>query len=437
MFFRKQNKWLIMLLMLLFVPLAGELKFHPLSGDFANFQVSLGSPVFLLFILSLPKNILVATGFSAGIVVVLFRSILDYYILEINFMMAVINHLPTFFYYFIYASLFMFIKLEKGSIYNKALMIAGWSILAETAASFAELFANCIVFNYPLLFVTGAMVLKIVAIAVLRCFFILSFFFLAQIYTMELRMQQERQEKEKMLLLITDIYNEILQLKRSQKNAEDLTRECYKIYEQIKAQSEDKDDILSQKVLALAGALHEIKKDNQRIHAGFMTLMNTQQEHIADYLAVDDLLDFIVNVHKQYAKSLHKRIKFTASGDKKIKKLHAYILLALINNIVSNAVEAITATGSIEIKLQSKSSDLLIEIKNSGSFIQPKKLELIFQAGYTTKFASDGTASTGVGLSYVQQHVKSLGGSVKMESDGVNEVKCTIYVPLSEIEEKC
>ena len=54
-----RRDWLVFLFMLILVPLAGEPKIHPFTGDFANFRVSFGSPVFLLFLLTmlLPMNI--------------------------------------------------------------------------------------------------------------------------------------------------------------------------------------------------------------------------------------------------------------------------------------------------------------------------------------------------------------------------------------------
>ncbi|MDF2636472.1 MAG: signal transduction histidine kinase regulating citrate/malate metabolism, partial [Pelosinus sp.] len=44
-----KRTWLSVLLMILIVPLVGELKFYPFDHEFSSFRVSFGSPIFLFF----------------------------------------------------------------------------------------------------------------------------------------------------------------------------------------------------------------------------------------------------------------------------------------------------------------------------------------------------------------------------------------------------
>lgn len=434
MYPKNKRDVIIFLFMLICVSLAGELKIHPFDGAFAQFQVSLGSPVFLLFILSIHNASFTFIGVCMGIFVVIFRAAIDVYTGGINFGQAVWLHVATFFYYFVYAGFFSIPKFNHVCIYDKALQIAGWSILAEVAASVAELSATCIALSGLWQFLTPAMIVKITLIAILRCFFILSFFFLAQIYTMEVRMKQERREKESMLMLVTDVYNEVVQLNESQKNAEETTRECYKIYEELQAHAKNEPEKnLAQKVLNIAGTLHDIKKDNQRVYAGLMAITNNRDKKLDEFLPIKAIAELSVNLHKKYAKSLAKEIAFRVRLNGDIPPLHVYTLLSMVNNIMSNAVEAVNKTGTIRLFVSREEDMLRILITNTGSFIAANRLGLVFQPGYTTKFDSKGNASTGVGLSYVKNHVERLGGSITINSDGIDSVECTLQIPLKKL----
>ena len=95
----KHRELFIFICMLIIVPLAGEPRIHPFGNEFSSFRVSFGSPMFLLFLLWLRNVPMAISGLNVGIVVVLFRALLDTFS-GVPFSAAVYNHIPTFFYYF-------------------------------------------------------------------------------------------------------------------------------------------------------------------------------------------------------------------------------------------------------------------------------------------------------------------------------------------------
>lgn len=197
-----RHDWMVFAFMLILVPLAGEPKFHPFSGDFSAFRVSFGSPVFLLFLLWLQHFPRMMLGCSAGIAVMLFRAGLDA-AGGLPLPDALFIHIPNFFYYFAYALFFARPSLSRQTIYAQALAIAGWAVFAEVLASIAELAAmHALAFrdHYRL---TVPMLLRLLGIAILRCFFILSFFFLFQLYNTEVQLRRKTKEKNRLSLLIS------------------------------------------------------------------------------------------------------------------------------------------------------------------------------------------------------------------------------------------
>lgn len=428
-----RQDWLVFLFMIILVPLAGEPKMHPFSGDFANFRVSFGSPVFLIFLIWLSNFPRLLTGAVAGIAVMLFRTGLDVFY-GAEFLVALVEHVPNFFYYFVYALFFALPQLSRKSIYEQALGIAFWAIIAEVFASVGELAAmNAIAYQQSETFTLG-MLGRLVLIAILRCFFILSFFFLFQLYNTEMRLTRKTKEKDRLTMLIAGLYEEVFEFKSSMQYAETITHDCYNVYERLKNNiHNEEDEALANEVLRIAGQCHDIKKNHQRIYAGLKEL--TQNRRVDDYLPPDKVARLMVHTQKKYARSLGKEIFFSTHVPTGLPPLHSFMLLSILNNLTANAVEAIDKRGTITLTIVGGTGDgrLKITLENTGSFIPSRRLEQVFTPGYTTKFDSTGKASSGVGLTYVKHQTESLGGTIELTSDGKDKVCCHLDLPCQKL----
>lgn len=428
-----RQDWLVLLFMIILVPLAGEPKMHPFSGDFANFRVSFGSPVFLLFLIWLSTFPRLFTGAVAGAAVMLFRTGLDVFYGD-DILLAFIEHIPNFFYYFVYALFFALPQLSRKSIYEQALGIAFWAIIAEVFASVGELAAmNAIAYQQSETFTIG-MLVRLILIAILRCFFILSFFFLFQLYNTEMRLTRKTKEKDRLTMLIAGLYEEVFELKCSLQSGEAVTHDCYNVYVQLKDSAQTpEDEALANEVLRIAGQCHDIKKYQQRIYAGLQEL--TQNRRVDDYMSPDKIARLMIHTQKKYARSLGKEIHFSSHVPAGLPPLHAFMLLSILNNLAANAVEAIPCRGTITLTIVGGTGDgrLKITLENTGSFISPRRLEQVFTPGYTTKFDSTGKASSGVGLTYVKHQTETLGGTIELTSDGKDKVICHLDLPCQKL----
>ena len=236
----KQN-WLVFFIMLILVPLAGEAQLHPFSGTFADFRVNFGSPLFLLFLLWLRTVPRLLLGCAAGRSVVLFRAALD--VLQgISLSDALFLHVATFFYYLVYALVFSFFRLRERALYEQAIHIALYAIGAELCANVSELvIMNALAFQAKAVF-TLDMLARLVGIAILRCFFILSFFYLFQIYTTEMQLARKTRERDRLALLIAGLYEETFSLRCTLQNVEDVTRDCYRAYRTLAECAQNEED---------------------------------------------------------------------------------------------------------------------------------------------------------------------------------------------------
>jgi len=402
------------------IPLIGELKFYPFQN---TFRISLAILAFFFYLLSEKKINPIFSGTVIGASVIIFRIILDITTKTgTSLTYAFFINVPSFFYYLTYAFLFYLI----GSKYlNRHLLIALILIFIEITSCSIEIIFRNLLFNDQInITIFG----EIIIIAIIRSFFILGFFNIIKLYNTELKMKLQKQQNENMALLISNLYEESFQLKKSFYNAERITKNCYDIYSLLKTTSDRLDvDELSKKILAVTGEVHEIKKDNQRIYAGISKMVS--KGNSTDYMDMNEISSIIINTNGKYADSLNKSVKFILYIEEFKTKFHAFAILSIINNLAANAVEAIENDGYVKISIHNLGDNIKFSVSNNGAYISEKKKDLIFKPGYTTKYDINGKCSTGIGLSYIKEIVKELKGTIKVISNN-DETDFTITLPI-------
>jgi two-component system sensor histidine kinase YcbA len=421
----------ILALMAVTVPLTGELKIYPFHD---TFRISFATPIFLFFLLWMRRISLIVPGLIVGFCVVAFRITLDF-LIKGGFQLVpdFVFHFSAFFYYTTYSILFYFAGVNH--LHNRPLLLGSLSVLIDITSSVIELF-----FRHYLLgnmFSLSTLDL-IIVIAIIRSFFVLGFFNIIKLNEVKLAAKQQQEQNKHMLLLISGLYAESIQLKKSLKDAEDITRDCYDLYQNLQSPDSSlntKD--LAPKLLAIAGQVHEIKKDNQRIHAGLSKMISA--ENSTDYMSISEIGNIIIQTNEKYARCLNKDIEFVLKINGYFPHLHVYTILSLINNLVSNSVESIKNKGIIKISISKIEELIHFQVSDNGAGIPEKKRKLIFKPGYTTKYDILGKPSTGMGLSYIGEVLKNLKGSITVKdesSETQNETIFTIKLPISSLVEK-
>ncbi|WJH35943.1 sensor histidine kinase [Paenibacillus sp. CC-CFT747] len=425
------------LLMLLAVPLAGELKFYPFPLDF---RVSLGTSVFLFFLLWLDRFSPLLCGLGAGAAVMLFRMVEDGIAARtaglvpgssVSFWDSLVGHYPAFSFYLTYAGVAAILGLSRYR-YRPAL-VGGIAVAAETAANLVELAFRTIPRDFPITLLDFG---EIVLLAVIRSFFALGFYTIVLLRQSEQEAELQRRQKERILLLVSDLYQDAFHLKKTLTAAERITRDGYDLYRRLNQTDNGTESAksLAPRLLRLAGEVHDIKKDNQRIYAGLSRLIT--REGSEDYLPLKELGEILLQANRNYAALLGKTVTFTFHAPDSLP-VHAYTVLSLLNNLVANAVEALEGEreGHIRAEAFREGDRLILRVEDNGPGIPERSREVVFEPGFTTKYDSAGEASTGIGLSYVRQTVQELGGSVRLDA-GSGERPGTVFrleLPLERI----
>ncbi len=425
-----KNDLYILILMAFSLPIISELKFYPFHD---TFRISFSSAVFLFFLLWVKKIPLVLYGIVIGASTVIFRITIDFIFKSgFQFYSDFLLHFPAFFYYLVFSYLLYITKVN--SFHNNPILIGILATFTDISSSIVELLIRFLVLKNPISIFTLGL---ICIISTVRSFFVLGFFNIVELNQVKDFARRKEEKNRYMLLLISNLYAESLQLKNSLSYAENITKNCYNLYESLQHNHLSKFDPkkLSQKLLEIAGQVHEIKKDNQRIYAGLSKMISSEDSK--DYMDISEIADIIVETNKKYSLSLGKQIEFFKDISSNIPELHSYTVMSIINNLVSNSVEAIEKTGIIKISIYRKYDSMVFKIKDNGTGIPEKKRELIFKPGYTTKYNEFGEPSTGIGLSYVKNTVANLNGRVLLNSEGnCSETIFTIEIPLKSLMKK-
>jgi two-component system sensor histidine kinase YcbA len=341
----------------------------------------------------------------------MFRVLLDWMVgADFSLAVSLTLRYPTFFYYLTYSFLFYLMRVNR---FQHPLLIGCFGISIEIISSLVEL----MLYHFFVLgtAVTVGALNKIIIIAVFRSFFVLAFINMMKLYELRVKESQTRRENENMLMHLSNLYVESVYLKKTLQNAETITKESYNLYRSLNGYNNFQGlpiENWGQKALRIAGEVHEIKKDNQRIFAGLSKLISS--ESLPEYMNVNELAHIIVRINQTYAAMLGKKIEIVSQIRGQHPNYHIFLLLSFINNLVANAVEAIEDTGTITVSIDKDDQWVDCKVIDDGPGVPSKYTQLIFKPGFTSKYREDGTPSTGIGLSYIKDMAEELGGEVTL-----------------------
>lgn len=389
----------------LMTAIMGEFKIYPIESS--AFRLGLGSITFFLLILVTNVPVLL-TGFITSLFLLLFRTIIDVIALTDTMLDLFILNIPASLYYIVFA--FCIDRLALRKLKEFPLQLGIFGAIFELMANLVEHIMYALLIQTS--FISWKQIFILIAVAFLRSFFVVG------IYS-SITINEQKKKMQEMLSMQTNLYTETLYMQQTMHLVEQVTADSFLLYKNLRETNHD----LSTEVLRISSEMHEVKKNTQRVVAGLTNLMEDRKK--SSY-SIMQLLKFAIHTHTQYSVYLNKKIVFHLNGFTGCNTKQYLAILSIINNILSNAVEAIDEKGTISLHVKETDKDLHFIIENNGPTIKPHNLEVIFDAGFTTKFDFNGNASTGIGLHHVQSIIRSLGGTIQVTSAELTTFHLTI-----------
>src|SRR5699024_12484730 len=118
-------------------------------------------------------------------------------------------------------------------------------------------------------------------------------------------------------------------------------------------------------------------------------------------MIIEIIFQLRICTNKNYEHPLNNKITFSNKVADKTNTYPVYMTLSIINNLVTNAIEAINTKVTIHINLINSNKKLISEISDNGPGIKDAHTDIIFEPGFTTKYDQNGNASAGMGLNYI------------------------------------
>lgn len=242
---------------------------------------------------------------------------------------------------------------------------------------------------------------------------------------------------QRLFLMTTGLKNEIYLMHKNTEEIERVMSNAYRLYERTLTMDELPKE-MQQMALEIARDVHEIKKDYIRIIQGIE--QEIDEEYDEEKMKFQDLMQILEasTYHMLAEKRLDVRLLYDCQNDF-ITREH-YILMAVLKNLVNNAIEAIETkgkSGTIRISEKKDGDNYIFEVTDDGPGISERQLPNIFKMGYSTKFdEKTGNIYRGVGLVGVKNAVEEqFKGTINVESSLGKGTKFRIVIPVKILEE--
>jgi two-component system, sensor histidine kinase YcbA len=415
-----KNEKVQIFLIALSTALAGEFKVVPFSGE--SFRFGLGSSVFFLLLLLMRRLSAVQVGVVTGLFVLFFRMAESRFFANANFsfLHSLQIHGPALLYYSLFGIGLRYIRIEK---------LESFPLVLGAMISLLDFFVNGVelLTRKALL---GMLTFSLhewsflILVAVIRSFFVIGLYSSINISHMHALRMEEQKRLIQMLKIGSGLYGETLYLKKSMDTIETITSKGYELYLHLKNSGLKTE---CKAALEIAQQIHEVKKDSQRILAGLMKLYDRET---VEQMYLSEVAEYVVSANQKYGNLLGKEVDITMHVEFDIVTPHYLPLLTVLNNLVSNSVEALGKQGMIRVSVTAANGQVIFSIQDSGKGISQQDLNLIFEPGFTTKFDEEGMASTGIGLSHVREIIRFFKGNMEVSSLGKNEgTTFTVRIP--------
>lgn len=143
-----------------------------------------------------------------------------------------------------------------------------------------------------------------------------------------------------------------------------------------------------------------------------------------DRVDIHESLDAALTILAHEMRSIEVQREF---GELPALECYPQQLGQVFMNLLMNAVQAMSDTGTLTIRTSVAADGVAIEIRDTGVGIQPEHLARIFEPGFTTKGARRGM---GLGLLITQQIIDRHGGRLAFTSEPGTGTSVMVSLPL-------
>jgi heavy metal sensor kinase len=165
-----------------------------------------------------------------------------------------------------------------------------------------------------------------------------------------------------------------------------------------------------------------------------LTLVRADEGHIPferEPVYLDQLATDVVETMQPLAQERRIRLQVRASAPALILGDEAR-LMQLVMNLLDNALNYTSAGGSVLVSVTQKSTNIYLQVSDTGIGIAPEHVEHIFERFYRTDTArSRATGGSGLGLAIAKWVVREHHGTIGVDSQPGRGTTFTVILPIA------
>ena len=144
-----------------------------------------------------------------------------------------------------------------------------------------------------------------------------------------------------------------------------------------------------------------------------------------------EFLRYCTEAFQSFANGQNLSLRFFSPVEKLVMDYDPDSIQNIMSNLISNAMKFTPDGGDVKIILQISEKQLTIKVQDTGVGILEKDLPHIFDRFYQAENGKDQNSyGTGVGLAYIQELVKVLGGDISVESEPGRGTTFCVQLPI-------
>jgi two-component system sensor histidine kinase HydH len=140
---------------------------------------------------------------------------------------------------------------------------------------------------------------------------------------------------------------------------------------------------------------------------------------------INELVGEMVDFYMPQAQSHSITIRLGPCKERLMCRVDIGMFKQVLLNLFINAQQAMPMGGELIIRTHKKEKDAIVEIGDTGTGIEPERIEKIFDAYYSSK-----PSGTGLGLPTAKKIIAQHGGSIAVGSEVGRGTMFTIHLPL-------
>ena len=404
----------------LVVGLMAEISIHPFG---TAFRFSLG-PVTLAFVaLFFPTLPAYLAGLAAGLMVPLVHAAFAMVRapgMEAAALLGAVNQfLPETLAYTLMGSLFYAFRVRERA--NTPVRLAVLLASADLITNVVETLVRGDALH--LLPALAAMVL----VAIGRAFVAEGAYYVLREGVRAHHWERARQRYAEQVLFFSNLQTETFFLQKSARDMEQVMAKAHRLYRDLNGHPGQP------LALEIAKDIHEVKKDAQRTLSALFRLVETPQ--LQPTMTFRQVVALVLDANRTYSRTLGKQVNLRPllSADFCTPRFGRWI--TILNNLVSNAVEACPSEGAVAVSAVRSGDRLVVRVSDTGPGIPPEDRTVVFSPGFSTKLNPvTGAFSSGIGLTHVAGLVHMMKGSIAVEESAPGRTVFRLEVPWENLE---